>query len=70
MKYRIEGFAKKYPDGYVLERDTASEALKAFHTVVDLCGDVQVFRGEHSVMLSELRELAEQEKAAEKGSEA
>jgi hypothetical protein len=70
MKYRIEGFAKKYPDGYVLERDTASEALKAFHTVVDLCGDAQVFRGEHSVMLSELRELAERENEATKGGEA
>jgi hypothetical protein len=65
MTYRIEGFAKEFPDGYVLERETATEALAAFHEVVDLCGDAQVFRGAHSVMLAELRELAEQEKAAQ-----
>jgi hypothetical protein len=67
MKYRIEGFAKKFPDGYVLERDTATDALAAFHTVADLCGDAQVFCGERSIMLSKLRELAEQEKQAAKG---
>jgi len=66
MKYRIEGFAKEFPDGYALERDTATDAMAAFHTVADLCGDAQVFSGEHPVMLSELHELAEQEKQAKK----
>jgi hypothetical protein len=62
MTYRIEGFAKEYPDGYVVECESATDALAAFHKVADLCGDAQVFRGEHPVMLSRLRELAEQEK--------
>jgi hypothetical protein len=66
MKYRIEGFAKEYPDGYVLERDTATSAMEAFHTVADLCGDAQIFSGEHPVMLSKLHELVEQEKQATK----
>jgi len=70
MKYRIEGFAKEFPDGYVLERDTAIAALAAFHEVADLCGDAQVFCGEHSVMLSKLVEMAEQEKQAAGGHDA
>ena len=64
MKYRIEGFAKEYPDGYVRESDTAIGALAAFHEVADACGDAQVFCGERSLMLSKLRELADQEKQA------
>nr|TFG55053.1 MAG: hypothetical protein E4H34_01255 [Hyphomicrobiales bacterium] len=67
MKYRIEGFAKEFPDGYALESDTAAGAMAAFHKVADLCGGAQIFRGEHPVMLSKLHELAEQEKQAAKG---
>ncbi len=64
MKYRIEGFAKEFPDGYVRECDSAMEALAAFHEVADKCGDAQVFCGERSMMLSKLRDLADQEKQA------
>ena len=64
MKYRIEGFAKEFPDGMVRETDSAIEALAAFHEVADACGDAQVFCGERSMMLSKLRDLADQEKQA------
>ncbi|MEJ2122851.1 MAG: hypothetical protein P8Z76_19555 [Alphaproteobacteria bacterium] len=64
MKYRIEGFDKQYPDGLVRETDSAVDALAAFHEVVDACGDAQVFCGERSMMLSKLRDLADQEKQA------
>lgn len=64
MKYRIEGFDKAFPDGLVRETDSAIEALAAFHEVADACGDAQVFCGERSLMLSKLRDLADQEKQA------
>jgi hypothetical protein len=64
MKYRIEGFDKAFPDGLVRETDSAIEALAAFHEVADACGDAQVFCGERSMMLSKLRDLADQEKQA------
>ena len=67
MTYRIEGFGKEFPNGYVLERDTAIDAIEAFHAVADLCGDAQVFRDGRSVMLSDLREAAEKERLTAPG---